>query len=465
MQAQRWCPLMGLIALAATGCSSSPAVPSIPAWSNPLNQAAGSAGLSSSIAGSFQIDIDVDTLSATVTPLTREGQAIGDLFYLNVAQFGVVVAPRPVNTLTNLDLVNNTIDFNYQVAHSFPAPSNPGGNATAANRADLGISGRVMFLVDAPVGAIGDNDYEFNFTFGPVIMNTKAILNADGYYNPGDMLNGYHTQNINGTSAWPFKMLVDENLDPRTNTATGNPISNGGQQAGNYPANNWSAVSEWTGGPNVTGHGVLHQGQTAWNFVTLNIAPGNQFSLKAVVIANYTDPRGGANAAERRANRLPKDDPSRFAYRMPHGALDLEKTTFVAMGLPGVLSATGPAAVFVRDPDFSSTLGFGLDEIPNSSKIQTAEVVSGELGLALSLSLPPSGSGTMADPLAWNPFTLTNVSGTNGGSDGVAFACVMLEDEQSANDSGITLNNASPPVPSSFWQQTIVYQVCRVPIF
>ncbi|HYE80163.1 MAG TPA: hypothetical protein VEI97_19465, partial [bacterium] len=44
------------------------------------------------------------------------------------------------------------------------------------------------------------------------------------------------------------------------------------------------------------------------------------------IIAKYIDPRGGNNAAEKRANRLPKSpaDVRAFVYRMPYGAIDAE---------------------------------------------------------------------------------------------------------------------------------------------
>lgn len=473
--------LVGAAVLALMGCSGSSAVaPSGAALSNFDNDLkVDPSGALTSIAGAFHFDLDIAAGTAKVEPIpARGGAAIGDLFFLNVDNFGVVVAPAATNTFTNLDLVNNTIDFNYKVAHAFPAPSNPGGTASAGNRADLGISGRVVFLVDAPA-TVNDpsqsnhvDDYTFSIGGGNITVNPKAILNANGYYNPAGMLDGFHTAS-NGTNAWPFRALVDEGQDPRTANAGGLAISNGGNSTGNYATSgNWGNVSAWTGTPNVTGYGVLHQGQTASNFVTLNIAPGNSISLDAVVIANYTDPRGGANAAEKRANRLPKDNTALFAYRMPHGAVDLESVGF--SNLSGTLGAaaasTITADISVVDQDFATAVGTGLAEIPNASGIASIELGANELGAQVAVGGTPTGTGSVEDPVTYTGVTITNANGVNGGIDSGAYVAVKIVDEQDSAaaglEQGLTLNNAAVPVPvtSGNEQHPIVVQVVFVEI-
>jgi len=477
--------LVGAAVLALMGCSGGSAVAPSQASSNFDNEVSLDpvTGQTTSIAGAFHFDLDVAAGTAKVTPIaTRGGQAIGDLFYLNVDNFGVVAAPASTNTFTNLDLINNTIDFNYTVSHAFPTPSNPGGTASAGNRADLGISGRTVFLVDAPA-TVDDatqanhvDDYTFAFGTNIVTLNPKAILNADGYYNPAGTLTGFHTAS-NGTNAWPSKALVDEGLDSRTATVGGAAISNGGASIGNHATStNWGTVAAWTGGPNVTGYGVLHQGQTAANFVTLNIAPGNTISLDAVVIATYTDPRGGANSAEKRANRLPKGDATLYAYKMPHGATDLED---VAIGnLSGTLGAaaasTITADVTVVDQDFATTVGTTLPDIPNASDIASIELAAGELGAQVAITATPAGTGSGEDPVVFTGVVVTNTDGVTGGVDAGAYAGVRIVDEQDNAPGatpaegllkGLTLENGTlVPVAAGQEQHPIVVQVVFVDI-
>jgi hypothetical protein len=405
------------------------------------------------IGGAFHIALDIEKGTAEVTPIARQGNAIGDLFYLNVDNFGVVVAPAATDTFTNLDLLANTIDFNYTVSHSFPAPSDPTGTASGGNRADLGVSGRAVFLVDAPATvddpSMGNHvdDYTFDFGTATATVNPKAILNADGYYDPAGMIDGFHTA-TNGTTHWPFKAVVDEGLDSRTHTSDGAALSNGGDSTGNYASTtNWSSSSAFSAGKiGLTGYGVLHQGQTAANSITLNIAPGNTISLDAVVICTYTDPRGGANSAEKRANRLPKNDPALYAYAMPHGAVDMEN---VALGnLSGTLgaaassTATGDATIV--DQDATTTVGAGLGEIPEASGVASIELAAGEIGAQTPAFAASTGTGSVEDPLVYTGFTITNTDGADGGVDAGAYYAVRVVDEQTV---GFTLNNDPVPVP------------------
>lgn len=435
-------------------------------------------GARSSVAGAFQIDIDVDTMTSRIEPLApRTGAAIGDLFFLNVDNFGVKMVISPDGGLRNLDLVNNTIEFHYDVSHAFPAPATPGGTASAGNRADLGIAGRVVFLCDVPLTDLSTfaqnyvGNFEFPFSSGTERMHTLAILDAHGYYNPAGMLDGFHTP-TNGTTAWPYKMLVDESMNARRATAGGAPISNGGLGTGNYASSgSWGNVAAWTGGPNVTGYGVLHQGQTVANYVVLNIRPGANFGFKALVIANYSDPRGGANASEKRANRLPKDDTSKFAYKMPHGAVDMEAVGLVSTGpIDNVAAATVPVYVGVLDQDFAATVGTSLTDIPNPSGIASIEIASLELGAQVPVTDTPVGTGTYEDPVVFFNVIVTNDNGTQGGIDNAAYVAVRIVDEQDnatpGLEQGLTLNNSAIPVPVSAGQEQhpVVLNVLKLDI-
>ncbi|MEO7993919.1 MAG: hypothetical protein ABI743_05930, partial [bacterium] len=337
--------------------------------------------------------------------------------------------------------------------------------------------GRVVFLADAPSGRILDDtsalntdDYEFAFQVAPDVMNTKAILNADGYYNPAGMLS---TTPANGTTAYPFKVLVDDSVaDSRTNTSDNTAIARGADSSGNYATTaNWSATSGVTAGKiSYAGYGVLHQGQKAANFIVVSVAPGaDDVSLTTAIIANYTDPRGGANSAAKRANRLPSNDPTKFAYRMPHGAVDLEKISLSPDSVPAIALSTAACVVTITDQDFATTVGTALGEIPNASGIASIQFNAGELKNQVDPSAP-TGTGTCEDPVVYGAGVVTNTAGTAGGVDGGAYLCVKIIDEQDAAtaglEQGLTLNNVSPPVPvtAGSEQHPIVFQVAFVKI-
>ncbi|MEO7993921.1 MAG: hypothetical protein ABI743_05940 [bacterium] len=475
-----WFAIIGASTLALLGCSGS--TPTNPAGAGmsatiPVSSFT-SVGVTTANAGEFHIDVDLKTGKATVTPrASRNGSAIGDLFYLKVNQFGLSLGGI---SLSGFDPITDTVELHYDIAHSFPAPATLGGPATAANRADLGVSGRVVFLEDAPSGRVPDansplnkDDYEFPFASGTEVMNTKAILNADGFFDPAGTLS---TTPANGTTAYPFKVLVDESQDNRVyviNDSTG--ISNGGDSHGNYTSTiNWSATSALT--PDriaYTGYGVLHQGQRASNFIVFSVAPGAAtISLDTAIIATYSDPRGGTTSAAKRANRLPSNDPTKFAYRMPHGAVDMEQIAISNNGPLGTApGATATCDISIVDQDASATVGTGLGEIPNPSGIDSIELVSGELGVQAAFATPPSGTGPWEDPLVYVGSLITNSTGSTGGIDNAAYICIRLVDEQvnavAGLEQGITLSNNNPPGPvaGGAETETIVFRPerCEIP--
>ncbi|MEO7994590.1 MAG: hypothetical protein ABI743_09340, partial [bacterium] len=109
-------------------------------------------------------------------------------------------------------------------------------------------------------------------------------------------------------------------------------VSNGGSVTGNFGADGWTRSELGGTKDGWTGYNILNQGQTAKGTVELSkaelLAAG--FDLDVAVIAKYNDPRGGANAAAKKANRLPpaSADTTKFAYRMPHGAMDVSGVSF-----------------------------------------------------------------------------------------------------------------------------------------
>ncbi|MEO7993306.1 MAG: hypothetical protein ABI743_02820 [bacterium] len=473
--------LSSLTAALLSGCSGSTAGPVIPS-STPLpvpqwQPATDPDGLQIANAGEFRFHIDVPHMSVTVEPLQRTGSTIADLYYLNVNQFGVGVG-HP--SLGPYDPFDQTIVLKYEVWHSFPAPSNPTGPASASNRADLGITGRVVFLVDAPDSRTTSDldfrytgDYEFPFTAGPVVLNPKAIRNPDGYYDPAGMTD--HVR-LNGTTAYPFKVLVDES-DPnaRTNTADGTPIPRGASSQGNWSFDDpWSSLALVT--PNRlgwTGYGFLHQGQSAKNSMQVSVDPNNPaFSMDAVVIASYVDPRGGSNAAQRRINRLPGEGRT-FKYNVPHGATDLERVwTETALSWDGLDGSGFNFTVAVVDQDAILPAGNSIASPPNPSGLASIEVANSELGVSGAGDAPTMGTGRWENPMWYPAEGLVNNTGGDitGGTDNGIWIALRVEDEQAALPpslaSGFTLNNASPPVPVAAGQEqhTVVYQALFVPI-
>ncbi|HYE78006.1 MAG TPA: hypothetical protein VEI97_08475, partial [bacterium] len=291
-----------------------------------------------------------------------------------------------------------TLDLTYAVSHPFAAPTDLNAPPTATNRADLSISGRVLFLTDVP-SATGNAFFTGN---GDVVANTEWVVNADAYYQPAGLLN------LAGFTAntFPYKVLVDEAQDPRIGTATGAPISNGSNPRGNYsPTDGWQHHNIGPNNDGWTGFGVLHQGQTAFNDLRLALAPltANPFQLQVAILAKYVDPRGGATAIEKRANRLPSNPPdiTRFVYREPHGALDVERITFL-----------GESGGFEPNIASGSTLRFHVVDwdarTPETTLPDLAQdpdpthVATGESGFpALAVSIP----GVLGDTTAVYDFT------------------------------------------------------------
>lgn len=315
--------LAGSLALVALGCSGGGSTPIVPLTQDlapatapdPVISASGSLGsplqsglLQQSALAIYSIDIDPEALTATSRlKETRSGQANDDLYQLSIDSFLNAGSFK----ITEVSTSPVSLDLTYVVKHPFPAPNNPTGTPNGStNRADLGITGMVLFLTDVPTAT--GNTY-----FTDVVANTELVAYPDAYFTPGGLLA------VSGTAnTYPYKLLIDETVDPRVG------VSNGGSVTGNFGSDGWTRSEFGPGNNGWTGYGVLHQGQSVKN--TLNLyksALSGGFSLDVAIIAQYNDPRGGATPAQKKANRLPPASPdaSLFAYRMPHGALDVGK--------------------------------------------------------------------------------------------------------------------------------------------
>lgn len=356
-----------------TGLVPEPGVPPITSVPASLGQAYVRGSLADSALALYTIDIDPSTLSATASlKATRSGQATDDLYLLPIDSFFNARSFR----ITGITGTATTVDIAYEIAHPFPAPSDVLGTPNAVtNRSDLGVAGKVLWLAD--VASASGNTF-----FSDRVANTTLIANADAYYAPGGLLTTSGTANT-----FPYKLLVDETLDG-TGSRVG--ISNDGDVTGNFGTDGWTRDEYGTGNDGWTGYGVLHQGQVSRNVLSLSRgAISGSFSLDMAVIARYNDPRGGLTPAEKKANRLPpaSADASLFAYRMPHGALDIQKVSFAGEG-GGFIQDTLSASVLrfhVEDWDARATETTESDLSVDPSFTNVAPGESGAPSLAVSI--------------------------------------------------------------------------------
>lgn len=426
------------------------------------------------------LHIDAVNLTATVTPKHRYGAFQGDLFYLNINQFaqGFPVEVSSVTINGDLDL-----ELGLDVAHPFPAPTQL-TSASAANRADLGVAGRIVLLLGVDTTTKGGTpadpdfvgDYSFTFDTQTVNLQTGLLLNPAGFYAPAGMVAPADLPAGNATH-FPFLQLVDEMFDGGSGVVGSRVgISNNANSRGNYDPNagGWQNGNMGATFDQWTGFGVLHQGQTSRQTAIFDLdAITGTLSLDFAVIASYTDPRGGGSAAVLRSNRIPKNDPGEFAYYMPHGAVDIERIT--PADIPGFTSSTTGVLQNVEiidqdtqaliDPEFPGQGGIRLDEVPTASGIEAGFVSSSELGLNNVAGLNQLGLGSGEDPVDFL-FSFDNVAGSDGGLDASAVLCYKIVDVQRQADEGTTLNNNNPPtpVPGGQEQTPIVYQILRIDV-
>jgi len=264
----------------------------------------------------YRLQIDPATLSATLSLVeSRAAQKNEDIYDLSVDAF---FGPGTIE-VSDINGSGTSVDVTLTVKHPFAAPTNLAGPATAGNRADLGVSTRLLFIAEAPGSAP-----TYFAGAGDVVANTDLMPKAHGYMDPGGMILDPGTT----ATAFPFMAVIDELADNRIGA------SNGSNVAGNFdPVNGWTQANMGATRDQWTGFGILHQGQSASVDASFDVAALGDlggFALNVIPIVKYNDPRQGANAATKRANRLPPATPdaTKFGYRMPHGAMDIEKVNF-----------------------------------------------------------------------------------------------------------------------------------------
>jgi len=264
----------------------------------------------------YRLNIDPATLSATLSLVeSRAAQKNEDIYDLSVDAF---FGPGTIE-ISNINGSPTSVDVSFTVKHPFNAPTNLAGPVTAGNRADLGVSTRLLFVAEAPGSAP-----TYFAGAGDVVANTDLMPKANGYMDPGGMIVDPGTT----ANVFPFMAVIDELADNRIGA------SNLSNVAGNFdPTNGWTQANMGATRDQWTGFGILHQGQSAIVDTSFDIAALGDlggFQLNVIPIVKYNDPRQGANAATKRANRLPPATPdaTKFGYRMPHGAMDIEKVNF-----------------------------------------------------------------------------------------------------------------------------------------
>ncbi|MEO7993650.1 MAG: Ig domain-containing protein [bacterium] len=351
--------------------------------------------------GLYHLRVNPQALTVRVESTeTRQGQANDDLYLLPIGSF----LPVGSFTIINVTETATTFDFTYTLAHPFPAPSDPAGIPNASwNRADLGVTGAVVFLA-------GTVDPASNTYFSDKVANTDLILNADGYYTPAGLLSI-----VSPTNTFPYKELVDERGE---GSRVGR--SNGGDPTGNFGADGWTRDEMGASAPfdGWTGYGAWHQGQTTQNTVSLSklAAPSAEFDLDLAVICRYQDPRGGVTANEKKANRLPPATPDylKFAYRGNHMAWDAGRVRF-----------DGETGGFEINAATSSTLAFHVEDfdaraIPSlqadlKNESDVTLVAQGEQGVPdVAICIP----GVLGDANAvddWSPSDVVDDDSATGG--------------------------------------------------
>lgn len=424
--------LVGVLALASLGCSQS-STPHLPALQDSAVVPAPSAAvLQSSDLGRYQLTLNPDLTEATVAFLPpRSSQANDDLYWLPIGNFLRANSLR----VTGLSRAGQELLVEYVVTHPFPAPQDPAGTPNGStNRSDLGIAGQVVLLADV-VSATG------NTFFTDTVANTSLVTNAAGYTRPAGLINPGTTAN-----AFPYQVLVDEA------GSTGNRvgISNGGVPTGNFGTDGWTRAEYGAGNAGWTGYGVLHQGQAAAGQFAfdVNILAGNGglVSLNLAILAKYNDPRGGLNASQKRGNRLPPATPdhTRFAYRMPHGALDIERITWLGESggfLSGVISAStlsleltdwdaravaSPEADLANDSDVTRV--YATEVGAPAVEISIPEVLGATVATLAVVDADPAGdpdpdSGHSDDPIYYSGLvTAPSPTGTPGTYTGLVRA-------------------------------------------
>ncbi|HYE78744.1 MAG TPA: hypothetical protein VEI97_12235, partial [bacterium] len=280
-----------------------------------------------------------------------------------------------------------------------------------------------------------------NFFGGQVTTNTRALVNADSYR----QVTGMVTIPA-GTTANTFPGKLVSDLSP----ANADPAQD------NYDPTFHGWVGSAVQDPR--GFGVFAQG--ASRDITFQFDPGaggGTLNLRGVILADYTDPRGGATAAERRANRLPNPlDPAALRYILPHGAGDLQQIAASPSGtLPEDASRSIDVNVQIIDLDadaavanpFPNEADLSQIAVPSDIASVTASIPTLVTGDLTGTEATGSGSGLPGSPKRW----AVPVTNTDSRPAGTYRGLVRVVDEESnhfGSEFYVTLNESLQPLPT-----------------
>jgi len=364
--------VLALVAIGCGGQSDGPTAPvssGLPGTGTQLGAAlVNDGGLIEAPLALYRVAVDPGSLTATTELLeSRRVQQTDDVYLLSIDQF----LGKDDFAVRGVTRNGDTLELTYEVSHPFPAPQDPTGAPNGAtNRADLGIAGRVVFIADVP--SASGNSY-FDEAGDPVIANTALVANPDAFYRPAGLL---PTTTVANT--FPYQALVDESGPDGSRIG----VSNAGAPGGNFGNEGWTRDELGFDNNGWTGFGVLHQGQSSRRMLALDVnALSGGFSLDVAILAKYNDPRGGQTGAQKRANRLPPalPDPAAFAYRMPHGALDVERISFLGSDGSFLAESAGTQTFSFQVTDWDARASETV-EADLGGDLQVTTVAVGEAG-------------------------------------------------------------------------------------
>ena len=345
--------------------------------------------------GIYSVDVDLTTMTARTELKARRDAAQSEIFNLEIGSF----LRSDSFAIDAVSFTPSTVDLTYTTSHPFPGASDLSGTPSAANREDLAVTGRVLWLLDNPdAGTYFPGD-------GDVQANTGLVTNADGYFRPQGLVD---TSGLT-SNTFPYQLLVDESRDNRVG------VSNGSSATGNYPGSTSWGVSEFSSG--ITGYGIWAQGQSSTNTISLDrpaLSGGASFTADVAILVKYEDPRSGATGAEKRSNRLPSGD---MSYRMPHAALDVSTIVNASEsgGFSNGVASSSTISCNVRDWDAKAT---EAAQTNLSDETDTSLVSAGESGVpAVDVSIP--GIALTSSTLAEVPGAETGAAGDELAYSGV----------------------------------------------
>lgn len=400
-----------LVLSGCSGKSSSPAQPDLA--SQGLESAAQTPD---SLLIPFDLTLNLETLSADITPRPERGAAAqGFMYGLDIANF----MTREHLRVAGLSFTpTGDVRITFRHAHPFPAV-NTAQPAVGLNRADLGYTGRLLILADGPTET---------FFSGVARLDPSLVIDPDGYVNPGDLL----AQTGFTANTFPYMLLVDELKDNRPG------ISNMGVMSGSYnPAQGgWQQSNLGPNRTGWTGFDYLHGGQACVNSFVLRRSrvTGGPINIPLAVLIKYTDPKGVGVGSK----RIPPATPevTRFAYRLPHAALDCSRIS--GMNTPLIGNTAGSSAgvqfrirdwdaqaVQAGDTDLSDEANVSLI-LPGTNSFPTVEI-SAPAFTNVPVTILPGGAntGVPGDELTYVG-SVTNALGTAPG--GPANALIRATD-------------------------------------